>query len=37
LNFKGNKILTQSEYDALPASKATDGNTHFIYETITTD
>jgi len=32
-----NKIVTQSEYDALPASKATDGNTHFIYETITTD
>lgn len=37
LNFKGNKILTQSEYDALPASKATDWNTHFIYETITTE
>ena len=37
LTLTGNKVLTQSEYDALPASKATDGNTHFIYETITTD
>ena len=37
LNFKGNKFLTQSEYNNLPADKATDWNSHFIYETITTD
>jgi len=35
LNFKGNKFLTQTEYNNLPASKATDWNSHFIYEEVT--
>ena len=32
-----NKILTQSQYDDLPASKATDWNWHWIYETVTVE
>jgi hypothetical protein len=37
LNLPWNKILTQTEYNNLPASKTSDNNLHAIYETVTTD
>ena len=36
INLQGNVPVTETEYTNLPSSKATDGNTYLIYETVTT-
>lgn len=36
ITLPGEEFKTQAEYDDLPASKATDGNSYMIYETVTT-
>ena len=37
ITIPGEEMKTQDEYDDLPASKSTDNNSYYIYETITTD
>jgi len=34
IELNGNLFKTQSQYDALPSSKATDGNTYVIYDVV---